>query len=96
MSTEDQALKQFSNSEVISALRRVKMDSESKISDRVLKRAENKDNGAMDLAREVFEEGLSQFEEGDMEWIAMVEDMCKTLKAIDPKNLTGLQGRVSD
>ena len=93
MSTESQSMKAFNSSEVISALRTVSQDSGSSIAKKVLGKAERKDNGASDMAREVLEEGLSEYSEGDMSWAEMVDDVSKTLKAIDPAKMKGLKVR---
>ena len=92
MSTES-AQKQFNSAEVISALRTVSQDSGSSIAKKVLERTERKDNGASDMAREVLEEGLSEYEEGEMSWAEMVDDVSRTLKAIDPAKMKGLKVR---
>ena len=92
MSTES-AQRQFNSSEVISALRKVSQDSGSALAKKVLERTERKGSGASDMAREVLEEGISEYEEGSMGWAEMVDDVSKTLKAIDPSKMKGLKVR---
>lgn len=67
-------------------LRKTEKKAKTSVAKRALKSAEREDSPACSLARMVFRESLDAYEDGTMEWEEMVEDLYKTLKAIEVKN----------
>jgi hypothetical protein len=82
--------------ELLKALRAVSKKTDTGIAKKVLAKHENRDSEACELAHEVFSEALDEYRTGAMEWEAMVDDMCKTLKAIKPENLKSMDDEDED
>lgn len=54
----------------------------SPIAEKVFKKEEKEYSNRCWMARMLLDEALEEYEEGDLEWDAMVEDLTKTLKAM--------------
>ena len=71
---------------LLEKLKKVQKESGSKIAESAVKEEEgyldDKKKDICKLARMVFEEGLSMYEEGEMTFDEFVEDISKTLKVI--------------
>lgn len=52
------------------------------VAKKVVKKEENVRDEKCSVAFQVFQESIEEYEEGDMEWEAMVDDLAKTLKAL--------------
>lgn len=65
------------------ALERMKsLRKSSKVAEKVFKKEEKEYSSRCWMARMVLNEALEEYEEGDMEWDAMVEDVNRTLRAM--------------
>lgn len=64
-------------------LRKVAKKSGTDIASRLVKGRERSENNVCEMARMVFREALDSYEDGEMEWKEMVDDLSKTLLAIE-------------
>jgi predicted AlkP superfamily phosphohydrolase/phosphomutase len=69
--------------DMLKQLKAVEKEAGTKLSKRVVKSEDRKDSKRCDVARMMFREGIEMYECGDMSWEDMVDDLCKTLLAIE-------------
>jgi hypothetical protein len=68
----------------------------SKVAEKVFRKEEKEYSSRCWMARMVLNEALEEYEEGDMEWDAMVEDVTKTLKAMSKTEDSSLYEKDED